>query len=421
MINRLKKNIYAYFRRYGYELRKSKKNEFLYNPDISKYKLQNQFSEFVLKNEGYSLFFGYHDKTPFSLDGTKILVNRVKEYGTNFDCECTSEMEIGYFRKENNSFAQEFNKISHTFTWSWQQGCMLQWNPLKPNSQIFFNTLVKDKHGSVLYDIDRNEIIKEFDRPVYSISPKGDIATSINFRRVAEFRPGYGYRNFSEEQAFSPVSGTDGIHLIDLNTNKCQLVVSLKDFADFSEYEAPGYINHVRFSPDSKHFLFFHIIEGAGEKRIVSFYVYNIDDKKLTLLEASRRVSHFCWKNNHEIFASEIEGGYTYYFIYNIIDKTKKQVNMPDIGDVHPMISPADQNKLIIDTKPDINRFQHLFLFDLKACRLEHVAKYRLPKGFKNAVRCDLHPRWDHSGKHLSIDTVENRYRIMTILQAIEG
>lgn len=415
-----KKKLYNFFKKFGYEVRKTDKNQFIYNPKSYIDKERRPQGEHLLKNDGYSVFFGYHDKNPFSLDGTKILANRVKESGSSYECECSSEMEVGYFRKENNSFGSGFKKIGHTFTWSWQQGCMLQWNPVKPNSQVYFNTLVNNKHGAVLYDLDSSEIIQKLNLPVYSISPNGDVASSINFRRVAEFRPGYGYKNFSDQSTFEDAPATDGIYLIDLNTNETELVIRIHDLADYSEYGAPQYINHVRFSPDGKHFLFFHIVEGTGGKRIISFYLYNIPEKELTLLESSRTVSHFCWRNSKEILTSEIGKGFTYYFLYNVEEKTKISVPLADIGDIHPMVSPTNQNNVILDTKPDVNRYQHLFLFDLSTSSLEHIHQFKLPGEFKDAVRCDLHPRWDTSGKYVCIDTAEERYRTMTVLRLFE-
>lgn len=414
-INNLKRSIRRLFGRLGIEVRK-KKASLKFSPELFVKNARTDVSITVLTHQNHSVFFGYHDKTPFSLNGTKILANSVEKPATVLENEC-SKMELGYFEKKDGAFQPNFKKISETSLWSWQQGCMLQWNPLYPDSQVYFNTLVDNKHGSVLFDVEQEKVIREFRRPIYSISPKGNIASSINFRRVAEYRPGYGYKKFSEQKIFPNVPDDDGIFLIDLETNKSELVLSIKELADYSNHEVPHYINHVRFSPDGERFLFFHIAEGVGDKRIISFYLYDINKKKLELLEASRSVSHFCWRNETEIFTSEIGGGKAHFFLYDLKTKTKKEVELPDIGDIHPMFLSADPDRLILDTKPDVNRDQHLFMFNFRENKLEHLGKYEIPKGYEDAVRCDLHPRWDRQGEFVSIDTVHNHLRSMTLVQ----
>lgn len=411
----MKRSLNRLFKRFGFEVRR-KKTSLRFNPERFIKNKKEGVSVSVLTRPDSSVFFGYHDKIPFSADGTKILANSVRKSPAVLENEC-SKMELGYFEKGEGVFKSSFRKFAETTTWSWQQGCMLQWNPLRPDGQVYFNTVINNEHGAVLFDIENNKIIKEFERPVYSISPNGDIASSINFRRVAEYRPGYGYRKFSNQNSFKNVPDDDGIFLTDLNTGKSELILSIKELSDYSNHDVPHYINHVRFSPDGKKILFFHIIEGLGNKRIISFYLYDIIQKKLELLEASRSVSHFCWRNENEIFASEIGGGRTLYFLYDLINKKKNEVHMPDIGDVHPMFSPADTDSLIVDTKPDIKKDQHLFTFDLNKGILAHLGKFRLPDEFKHAVRCDLHPRWDRKGHYISIDTVDKNKRTMTVLE----
>lgn len=411
----MKKTLNRFLKRFGFEFRR-KKASLKFNPKLFVKNKKKYLSKTVLTLPNSSVFFGYHDKTPFSSDGCKILANIVKESPTKLNSEC-GNMQLGFFEKKNGSFQSDFNKFAETTTWSWQQGCMLQWNPNHPNEQVYFNTVVNNQHGAVLFDIENDKVIREFDLPIYSISPKGDIASSLNFRRIAEFRPGYGYRKYSNHSSFENIPDDDGIFLIDLNTGKSELIINIKELSDFTNYSAPHYINHVRFSPDGEKILFFHIVEETENQRIISFYLYDISKKKLILLEASSVVSHFCWRNEKEVFTSEIGGNENGYFLYDLINKSKKEVTLINIGDLHPMFSPADPYQLIIDTKPDIHRNQHLFTFNMNNNCLQHIGKFQLPKKFKGPVRCDLHPRWDREGKYVSVDTVHKDLRSMTILQ----
>ena len=70
----------------------------------------------------------------------------------------------------------------------------------------------------------------------------------------------------------------------------------------------------------------------------------------------------------------------------------------------------AFSNKVIIDTTPDPNRFQHLLCFDRDRNKLFQIDKLHTPEYFKGKDRCDLHPRWSESSTMISVDTpIRNR------------
>ena len=77
----------------------------------------------------FNTFFGYHDITPFSLDGSKILAIQTGD-------SLSESARIGWFSLDNPD--REFCHLKNTNSWCWQQGCRLQWNPSAPSSQIFF-------------------------------------------------------------------------------------------------------------------------------------------------------------------------------------------------------------------------------------------------------------------------------------------
>ena len=58
------------------------------------------------------------------------------------------------------------------------------------------------------------------DRPVANVARTGDWAVSINFDRLFDFRPGYGYAGQRDRFYDEPHSPDDGIYLIDLTPAK---------------------------------------------------------------------------------------------------------------------------------------------------------------------------------------------------------
>src|SRR5690554_6646227 len=129
----------------------------------------------TLTNKNEAVFFGYHDKTPFSANGKYLLANSVSADDKTINSECTL-MKLGYFKVQESNYQNKFIQFSETKTWSWQQGAMLQWNPEKPNSQIIYNDLVNGQYGAKVFDLEKNEIIKSYNAPIYSISPNGKFA-----------------------------------------------------------------------------------------------------------------------------------------------------------------------------------------------------------------------------------------------------
>jgi hypothetical protein len=106
-----------------------------------------------LHDTRFSVFFGYHDKTPFSGDNTKLLANQVGASDKFLESE-GQEMKIGFYDlSSEKEQSDKFNFIDTTTTWSWQQGCMLQWNPKKPNDEIVYNKMIDGKYGAVFFSL----------------------------------------------------------------------------------------------------------------------------------------------------------------------------------------------------------------------------------------------------------------------------
>ena len=99
-------------------------------------------------------------------------------------------------------------------------------------------------------------------RPVYAISHDGNHALSLNFSRLSDVRPGYGYISSQDACNGELSPDNDGIYLMDLPTGNERLIVSLKEIAEY-DYQnnmssAKHWFDHLLFSPDNSRFVFFH-------------------------------------------------------------------------------------------------------------------------------------------------------------------
>ena len=78
-----------------------------------------------LTHPNSSVFFGYYDLNPFSLDSSKVLACVASD--SNHPPRVNQNLQVGYYDLEMQE--KKFFKIGETSAWCWQQGCRLQWFP----------------------------------------------------------------------------------------------------------------------------------------------------------------------------------------------------------------------------------------------------------------------------------------------------
>ncbi len=364
-------------------------------------------------------FFGYHDKTPFSADNSKVLAMSIGASDTEPESEC-SPMKLGYFtRNERGEFENNFIPFAETTTWCWQQGCMLQWYPLDANSKVMFNTLVNGAYGSVVFDIDQGTVAREYKYPIYSVDPTGMLACTLNFSRLGRLRPGYGYRLLQDNTVGEKAPEDDGLFIFDLKRGKRYLLVSLAELAKESgDPNSQHYVNHATFSPDGRKIIFFHLwLRNKKQIRLSRTCQLDPLTGQWSEVEADRTMSHYCWRDGNSFIATTFEKtGKCQYSLYNLSDQTRIDVGLPFKSDGHPMFHPIDKYILITDTYPDKRRDQILFVAQMDTKKVRKIAALYSPFKYRGQVRCDLHPRWDRYGKQVCFDTIHNNRRELCIL-----
>ena len=356
-------------------------------------------------------FFGYYDKTPFSLDNNLVL-------GMNLESNLGKKAYIGYFDlcNENN-----FKVIGETNTWSWQLGARLQWMPNQEQEVIGYNKIVNGKFGFVLQNIHSGKIESEYTDPVFDVSPDGRYAISINFARLYNARAGYGYGNFSDPVADSLCPEDDGIVLLDLGTKSRKLLISLKSLALLESHPsmkgAEHYVNHILFSPSGKRFLFLHHWHNGG-KSYTRPITTNMSGEDLFILDGEVNLSHYTWKSDEELLIHTSKHPYgTKFNLYEDKVGKKKTIGIGVLKESgHPSYSP-DGSKLIVDTYPDKSRRQHLLLCNSDGSLIKEVGYFYSPIEFSGDEKCDLHPRWDRIGNMICVDSAHRGRRAMYIIK----
>lgn len=360
----------------------------------------------------HEYFFGYYDKSPWDITDRYMLCMKAND--TWSDVSPKEESEILLID------TQESNKVkvlAKTRSWNVQQSCMLQWLGPDYSSRILYNDFRDGKYCSVILNIESGEE-KVIPAAVYSVSADGTFALTLDFSRLYNMRPGYGYYNEKEETEGVALPDTTAIWRVDLVSGEVTPVLKYTDFANFeprSEMKEEGSVhkvNHIMLSPNGKRFMVLYRWFN-GQRKYTRLVTCNVDGTDMYVLSDDDMVSHCFWKNNSAILAFENkkDGGPGYYLMK---DKTQKYIRCwPQFSnDGHPSYSP-DGSLIVTDSYPDRARVASINLMDGDEKKKENTTIVRVFAPFKydNDTRCDLHPRWNHAGDKICFDSIFEGHR----------
>ncbi len=361
-------------------------------------------------------FFGYYDKSPWNTAGTLLLAHEV-----SFNDRPPAANDVATIGVIDLDNGKTFVPIGQTSAWNWQQGSMLQWHPDQNEDLIVFN----DRRGGVFVGVVANTEGREksvFDRPIYAVTPDGQSALSLNFSRLHEQRPGYGYAGVPDPNAEELHPQDDGIFRIDLRAGKSTLLVTLQQLAATQPVESMKdvhhWVNHIQISPNGERFAFFHIWRVGEKGWRVRLYTAKLDGTDLSLLLDTDTISHYDWLDERKILVWASEPAIGNRFLLCDIHDGQRVVVGDQIltEDGHCSFSP-DRNWVLNDTYPDRFDMRTLMLYRMVDNRRIDLARLYSPKSkWWGEIRCDLHPRWNRDGTQICIDSVHNGDRQLYVV-----
>lgn len=396
-------------------------------------------------------FFGYYNKSNFSLDDTRLLANRVPMM--TGDLTGTETAEVGYYDLANGG---AFHKLGETSAWNWQMGCQLQW--LGQQNKVIFNTRASNPSlapsnmnsdfRSTILDVETGET-RELPLPVYVVAPNGRFALSVNYSRFWITHRTIGYAPTSTALPLELAPAEDGITWMDLETGEARLVVSLADLRNFqplpSMDRALHWVTHLEVNPSGTRFLFIHRWTERVEDEMCflhRLFSMNADGSGLRLHECTDhplpqlaadfdpnamgifdyekseyQISHPMWKSDEEIIVWGPHDGAIHYHLYNDVTGDVQIVGDGVLTENGHMTYSTDGRWILSDTYPDkVTDKRILFLFDTQTGTRHDLGDYYTPPDLGKHNRCDLHPRWSRDNQQICFDSVHEGSRQLYLL-----
>ena len=368
-------------------------------------------------DSAHEYFFGYYDKSPWDASDRYMLCMRAKDTWSDVSPKEKADIILIDTSLPEDD-ANRVRKIAETSAWNVQQSCMLQWLGPDFSSRILFNDYRDGKYVTVIKEIENGEE-HVIPAPVYTVSADGKTAMTLDFSRLYNLRPGYGYYNVPEETKGVALPDATAVWKIDLVTGGVQPLLTYKDFATFQprpkmqEAGSVHKVNHLMLSPSGERCMVLYRWF-VGERKYTRLVTFDMaDGKNMYVLSDDDMVSHCFWKDDEHILAFENkkDGGPGYYLMK---DKTQEYSHcwLQLSNDGHPSYSP-DRSLIVTDTYPDRARIAEVKIMDGDERKKENttIARAFAPFKYDNDTRCDLHPRWNHAGDKICFDSIFEGHR----------
>ena len=199
-------------------------------------------------------WFGYYDMPCWDAAGRYLL-----SLGVPFEDRPPTADDVAEIGMTDLT-TSEYIRLGETRAFNWQQGAMMHWLPTDPAHKIIYNDRIEGCFVSIVHDVflgDREML----GRAASDVGLTGRFALGLNFARIAQTRPGYGYAGLEDPYAAAAHPDEDGVYGIDLTSGKDWLAVSMQDVYEHlgcpQELDAAKmWFNHTLLNPSETRFAF---------------------------------------------------------------------------------------------------------------------------------------------------------------------
>lgn len=220
--------------------------------------------------------------------------------------------------------------------------------------------------------------------------------------------------------------GSHGISLLDMQSGSAVLLFSVADIAavlpDKTMNGAFHFLTHCLFSPSGKRFLFLHRWVKDANATFTRMFSCDRNGSDLHLFPTGGMVSHIAWRDEQQVLAySRTTAGRDGYILFT--DRSSEYLHVAAgilNSDGHPSFPKGIPAHFITDTYPDRFRRSYLILFDMAGGKRTDLGYFRQPLSYKEEIRCDLHPRWNHDGTMICFDSAHAGRRALCTMPVLQ-
>jgi hypothetical protein len=351
-------------------------------------------------------FFGYYDMKPWDAAGKLHLCLEVDFMDRPPAADDVAT--IGVVDLENYGL---FVPVARTRAWNFQQGAMMHWHPAREKTVLF-----NDRRGGQFVCVagDINSAGDYVVGPaIADLSEDGQQAATLNFARIADTRPGYGYAGLVDPYVNDDAAAGDGLGVLNMETGRHRLVLSFADVqrkvrsggADYG----PGklYFNHVLFNPSGTLLsVIVRWVQPPPEGWKTQLWTVSADGARAECCLTGPMVSHYDWKDDDTLIAWAGIGGRFAMWEFDAWRRTAPRLMFPDAitQDGHICYS-RDRRRVACDTYPDAEGMRQLFFLDYTTGERIDLGSYHSPmRPGMPEIRCDFHPSFSQDDRRIAFD-----------------
>ncbi len=351
-------------------------------------------------------WFGYYDK--FQTDPTGRFALGME---TSFDFRnptADDVVKIGMIDLEDGD---RWIEVGESKSWSWQQGCMLQWRP-GTSSEILWNDRQKGRFVCHILDVKTGKK-RTVEHPIYYVSPDGKTALTLDFERLHDLRPCCGYCGVPDRYRDLVAPEDSGIYKLDLETGKKDLIITIGQISKLGTIPDPDpyakhYFNHLEFNPDGSRFVFLHLWKYPNGKRKCRMLTATPEGKDIYIVDKNGKTSHFIWRGTKHLIAESHQKSHG-FTLYQFEDRANhvEPVN-PEVFNRSQHFTHVPGGEWIInDTSPDPKtRLKRIFLYHLATRKVVTLGDFYTHPQYTGDWRNDAHTRVSRDGAIAIFDSV---------------
>jgi hypothetical protein len=351
-------------------------------------------------------FFGYYDMRPWDAGGRYHLVLEVDFMDRPPSADDWATVGMVDLREGNR-----FVPLTRTRAWNFQQGCMLHWDPRRPRT-VLLNDRREGVFVCVAHEVDsgRQRVLGP---AIADLSQDGRLAATLNFARIADTRPGYGYAGLPDPFFRQDAPTDDGLGLLDLESGRHRLILSFADVERIIRSAGgvsygPGkmYFNHVLLNPSGT--LLSVIVRWVVPPLSWKTQLWTVaadGGRALCCLEGPV-VSHYDWKDDATVIAWAGVEGRQGMWEFDALRRERPRLVFEHAitRDGHICYS-RDRRHVVCDTYPDAQGMRELFLVECATGTRTDLGRYYSPVDPRPVeIRCDLHPSFSADDRRIAFD-----------------